>query len=301
MTLRGRVTERRIVRRWTACAVAACAVAACTEPSDVGPDACPAPALETPWLAPFVTDVVGELAASPRATVAERAAARSYLAEQLAAMGWSPEEHVYATGANVFATIPATVPATAPDALDAPAPLELLVGAHFDTVPGSPGANDNATGVAAVLAVARYLADAPCRAAPVTVVFFDEEELGLLGSRAFAATRAPSTVAAVHTLDQVGWDADGDRVFELELPTPALEARYRSAAELVGARISVTDTTATDHTAFRERGFAAVGLTEEFRGGDTSPHYHLPTDAPATVDIPYLTLAIQLLLGTLSS
>jgi Zn-dependent M28 family amino/carboxypeptidase len=106
-------------------------------------------------------------------------------------------------------------------------------------------------------------------------------------------------VAAVHTLDQVGWDADGDRVFEVELPTPALEARYRAAAELVGVTISITDTTATDHTAFRERGFAAVGLTEEYRGGDTTPHYHRPTDTPDTVDIGYLTLAAQLLFTAL--
>ena len=277
---------------------AACTWAACTSGMDPldPPDAsgCEPPPLDASWLEPLVTSTVAELASAPRATVAQRATARAYLAEQLAAMGWESREQGYATGANVYATIPATSEG------DAGADRrEIIVGAHFDTVPNSPGANDNASGIAVALAAARYLADAPCRTAPVTVVFFDEEELGLLGSRAFAATRDPASVRAVHTIDQVGWDADGDRVFELELPTPALEAAYRASAEAVGASISVTDTTGTDHTAFRERGFAAVGLSEEYRGGDTTPHYHRPTDVAATVDIPYVLLAAQLLITAL--
>jgi hypothetical protein len=46
---------------------------------------------------------------------------------------------------------------------------------------------------------------------------------------------------------------------------------------------------------FRELGFAAVGLTEEYVSGDTTPHYHLPSDAYETVSLPYLASSTALL------
>lgn len=280
-----------MTRRLLACA---CALAACGgDPADPGVDApgpdgaagCSRPALAAPWLRGSLTDVIAQLASAPRATATQRTTARTYLSSQLAALGWAPVAADYAGGSNVVATIAAT---------SATAQPEILVGAHFDTVAGSPGANDNASGVAVVLAVAHYLADTPCRAAPVTLVLFDQEEVGLFGARAFAQLRTPASVRAVHTIDQVAWDSDHDHVFELERPTPALEAEYRAAAQLVGVPVTVTSTQGTDHQAFRDRGFAAIGLTEEYVGGDTSPYRHLPTDLPATVDLDYLALAAQL-------
>jgi len=53
-------------------------------------------------------------------------------------------------------------------------------------------------------------------------------------------------------------------------------------------------TEGTDHQAFRERGFAAAGLTEEYVGGDTSPNVHRATDMPSTVNAEYLKLAARL-------
>jgi Zn-dependent M28 family amino/carboxypeptidase len=259
----------------------ALALAAC---ADDAPAACAPPALDAPWLPSLLSDTVARLASAPRFLPTEREAARAYLASELTALGLSPELHDYPGGRNVHATIPATQG-------DGP---RIVVGAHFDTVDGSPGANDNATGAAAVLAVARFVTEAPCRTAPVTVAFFDQEELGLFGARAFAATLSPSAVRAVHTIDQVAWDADGDRRFELERPTAALEAEWRAAAAAVGVPVAVTATGGTDHQAFRQAGFAAVGLTEEYAGGDTSPHRHLASDTAASVDAAYLVLAAQL-------
>jgi hypothetical protein len=48
------------------------------------------------------------------------------------------------------------------------------------------------------------------------------------------------------------------------------------------------------HESFRDRGIAAVGLTEEYVGGDTSPHNHRATDTAATVNLDYLELAARL-------
>jgi Zn-dependent M28 family amino/carboxypeptidase len=242
------------------------------------------PALDQPWLANLVGGAVSGLAAAPRATTTQRNTARTFLQNQLTQIGWTPMLHSYPTGANVYATIPATNGAT----------KQIIVGAHFDTASGSPGANDNATGSAAVLAVARYLKDMNCRKYAVTVVFFDEEESGLFGSRAFANTLQVANVVAVHTVDQVGWDNDNDTRFELELPTTALEAEYRTAAMTVGVPVAVTSTQGTDHQSFREKGFAAIGLTEEYVANDTSPYRHTAQDTASTVKQSYLQLGSKL-------
>ena len=282
------------------CALAACALVACggDDGAMIGPDAsasdttgCTLPALDAPGLRDYLSGIVTALAAAPRATTTQRTAARTYLMGQLTQLGWTAQLHSYATGANVLALIPATTSET----------RRIIVGAHFDTVSGSPGANDNATGVAAALGVARYLVDASCRRYPVTIALFDEEETGLVGARAYATTLAPADVLAAHTVDQIGWDSDVDRRFELEAPTATLEAEYRAAATVVGVPVTKTSTEGTDHQAFRDRGFAAIGLTEEYVGGDTSPYRHTAQDTAATVDLDYLVRGTQLVAQVITS
>jgi hypothetical protein len=107
-------------------------------------------------------------------------------------------------------------------------------------------------------------------------------------------TLDPAMTHAVHTIDQVAWDSDNDRRFELELPTSALETEWRAAAAALGVPMTTTTTTGTDHQAFRDRGFAAVGLTEEYVGGDTSPFRHQTNDTAATVKASYLNDAAKL-------
>jgi len=257
--------------------------------SDARPDAppgCTRPSLDAPDLKIYVQDVVAQLATAPRSLETQRSAARTWLSNKLTAIGWQPQLQQYSTGANVVATVPATMGTG----------KLIVLGAHFDSYPGSPGANDNASGVAVVLAVARYLKDTPCRTAPVALVLFDEEESGLFGSRAYAQTLSASNVGAVHTIDQVAWDQDGDRRFELELPTTTLQAEWTAAANVIGVPIRVTSTSGTDHESFRDLGFAAVGLTEEYVGGDTSPWRHTSSDTPASIEpyLDYLVLASKL-------
>ena len=98
----------------------------------------------------------------------------------------------------------------------------------------------------------------------------------------------------MHTVDQIGWDADGDRRFEIEQPTAALFAEYQAAAATLGVAVTSTAGGRTDHQAFREAGFAAVGVSEEFTGGDTTPHYHAATDTAATLHLPFVALGARL-------
>jgi Zn-dependent M28 family amino/carboxypeptidase len=249
-----------------------------------GGNGCMRPALAQTWLPTLLSDVITNLPA-PRATTTQRTSARNYLQTQLTQMGWSPSLAAYSTGANVVARIPATMTTT----------KRIIVGAHFDTVSGSPGANDNGTGTAAVLAVARYLKDMTCRKYHVDIVFFDEEEVGLVGARAYSGSiTTASDVIAVHTLDQLGYDNDNDHRFEIESPTNALMAEYQAAASVVGVPVTKTTTMGTDHEAFRDDGFAAVGVTEEYVGGDTTPFRHTAQDTSSTVKQTYLQLGAQL-------
>lgn len=113
---------------------------------------------------------------------------RAYLNRQLAGVGYAVEAQTFefqgVSGVNLVAIRPG---------LDTAAGT-VLVGAHYDSVQGSPGADDNASAVAAALEIARLFADYPT-AATLKVVFFDQEELqpmgeGILGSSAFVLEAA---------------------------------------------------------------------------------------------------------------
>ena len=224
-----------------------------------------------------------------RGTAENRAVVRSYLSSVLESQGLEPLRQPYREhGENVYALLPSTTGGEE----------YIVVGAHFDTGDRSPGASDNATGCAVVLAVAQHLITLPARARNVLLVLFDEEERGLVGSRAFAEMLAAEgkEVVAVHTIDQMGWDGDGDGAIELEIPYDGALDLYRQAAAASGfsGQIHVTEERGSDHSAFRALGMPAVGLTEEYRNGDTTPHIHRPTDSWDTVDFEYLAAATRL-------
>jgi len=86
---------------------------------------------------------------------------------------------------------------------------EIVVGAHYDAVKLkdgtlSRGMVDNGAGVIALAGLAEGLRGKPLRH-PVRVVFFDQEEAGLLGSKAFVAARKPAEIAAAVNVDIVGY------------------------------------------------------------------------------------------------
>lgn len=192
-------------------------------------------------------------------------------------------ENYSETGNNVVGSIMAT----------AQTDQWIILGAHYDSVKDCPGANDNATGVALAYSVAKHVASLPNRKYNMKIVFFDEEERGLIGSRAYAKKLLDEkvNVVSVHTVDQLGWDEDGDKGIELEVPADAIRDQYSKVAGdyNYGFPIQISDVTSTDHRSFRQLGFAATGITEEYKNGDTTPHYHRPTDTYETINFDYLT------------
>lgn len=117
-------------------------------------------------------------------------------ASRLMELGFAVERHDYGTGINVIGVKPGV----------GGTDERILVGAHYDHIPGCAGADDNATGVAGTLEVARVLAMA---AYPKTLVVacWDEEERGLIGSDAYAtrATMNSENISAYFNFEMIGF------------------------------------------------------------------------------------------------
>lgn len=141
---------------------------------------------------------------------------------------------------------------------NADAPL-LLLGAHSDQVGKGEGATDNASGSATVLALAERLRKHPLKHHRVSVAFWDLEEKGLLGSRAYVAKGTTRPRLYVN-FDVFGW---GDTVWMM---TPeaggALVRASEVAASAHGLRLSAGEQyPPTDHLPFLKAGWPAVSYS----------------------------------------
>ncbi|GJF31084.1 hypothetical protein KNE206_37840 [Kitasatospora sp. NE20-6] len=176
----------------------------------------------------------------------------------------------------------------------------------------APGADDDGSGVAAVLATAECLTDmlaaglTPARS--VRFVLFNAEEQGLVGSKSYARAAAATgdRISAVLQMDMIAGRREGPRTFEIHAgsavagpvgpASDALGAAVERAAasiapDLVCQRLSgPADPAAgrSDHASFHERGWPAVAVCENFFP-DTLPEtgtrqYHRPGDTLADPD-----------------
>ncbi len=130
-----------------------------------------------------------------RFTNGERRRTRNYIINELKKQGWKSSLEQFPRGVNVFAEKPGT---------DSEAGA-ILLAAHYDTVLNSPGADDNGTGVAVLLEIAR-LFNSASTPRTLQLAFFDKEEAGLLGSRAFVNNQARlQNLRGVIVMDMVGY------------------------------------------------------------------------------------------------
>ena len=192
----------------------------------------------------------------------------------------------------------------------------VLIGAHYDTVSGSPGANDNASGVAALLEIARLLAAKPLARSVRFVAFVNEEAPFFytweMGSHRYArrAHERGDNITAMLSLETIGYysDAKGSQQY----PNPAYAWLYPDTGNFIGfvgnlaSRKLVRQCLGSfrrhsafpsegvaapgrmmgihwsDHWSFWQEGYAAVMVTDTalFR----YPHYHASTDTPDRID-----------------
>lgn len=140
----------------------------------------------------------------PLTSPGELAAAEEYVAAELRGVGLQVERQPFTFGGREHCNVVGR--RTGAD----PGRPRVLVAAHFDTVPGTPGADDNASGVAVMLEAARLLADAEPAATVEFVGFNLEEPQGFtyrVGSRRFAAVarRRGVRYAGCLVLEMVGY------------------------------------------------------------------------------------------------
>jgi len=154
----------------------------------------------------------------------------------------------------------------------------LLVGAHLDSVLVGPGINDNATGVAALLEIARVVRKRYPELS-VRFAFWGAEELGLFGSRAYADTADRSRIVGYLNFDVLGSPSRERTVYQ-----GSFAARWLGYFERRGGRAEEIDIGGrSDHFPFEQIGIPTGGL---FAGGYAC--YHRACDRLANVDLAVL-------------
>ena len=203
----------------------------------------------------------------------------------------------------------------------------VVVGAHYDTARGSPGANDNASGVAALCALARRFADRSMPRALRFVAFANEEpprfRTELMGSRVHAARAKErgERVVAMLALETLGCysDAAGSQRYPIGLLSLAYPTRGDFVAFVgdLGSRSLVRDCVRafreharipsegaalpawipgvdwSDHASFWPHGVPALMVTDTAVFRD--PHYHRASDTPEKLDYGRLALVVEAL------
>jgi Zn-dependent M28 family amino/carboxypeptidase len=246
----------------------------------------------------------------------ERAA--DYIWNSLQSLGYEMMEHRFRDSGNEFRNIVATHRGVrTPE-------KRVIVLAHYDTVASSPGADDNASGVAVMLELARVLSPLSFER---SILFIgvnleenggeDEQGMGRRGSRALAAYARERgwEIEGVLVLESVAYAGDsvvqtappGIPVKVPEIGDFIAAVGNEGSLELVqgfagvieryglplpfqplvvpGAGEALPDSRRSDHASFWDEGYRAIMITDTTNF--RSPHYHLPGDTLETLNIPF--------------
>ena len=197
----------------------------------------------------------------------------------------------------------------------------IVIGAHYDTAPGSPGADDNATGVAVLLELARDIASGPLKY-PVQLVAFDMEEYGYLGSSHHAAKykQQQESIRLMISLEMLGYcnrnpnSQSYPAGLKYFYPNTgnfiALIGTLRTVPDLINLSgkirksgqpcewlpvpnrgLIVPDTRRSDHVPFWDNGYRAIMVTDT--ANMRNPHYHRGSDRIETLDLDFLAGVCQ--------
>ena len=201
----------------------------------------------------------------------------------------------------------------------------ILIGAHYDSVFGSPGANDNGSGVAAMLALARRFAEKTTQHTVRFVAFVNEEPPyflgGDMGSFVYASRckARGDKISAMVSLETIGYFSDAPR--SQTYPSPGLGLLYPRVGNFIGfvsnvqsrallrrvvalfrkhAKIPsegaalpsfVPGVSWSDQWSFWRCGYPGIMITDTapFR----YPHYHSASDTPDKLDYDRFTLVVS--------
>jgi hypothetical protein len=264
----------------------------------------------------YLAEVIGERHYRNEGSL-ERTA--QYLEGRLANLGYSVRVQAYGPGQpHPFKNLEVEIRGgKRPDEI-------VVIGAHYDTVPGSPGADDNATGIAALLELARDFSGKKPKRTIRFVAFVNEEEpfatTPAMGSMVYAraAREHGDRIMAMVSLESIGFYSDepGSQNYPVPLrwlyPDTGIFlafvgnfascglvrdaiASFRAQAQLPSEGLAipealVKDIGRSDHASFWRYGYSALMVTDTapFR----NPNYHSEDDKADTLDFERFTLAV---------
>ncbi|MEX2381324.1 MAG: M20/M25/M40 family metallo-hydrolase [Opitutales bacterium] len=271
-------------------------------------------------LAELVEEIAGEIGERNIQTPDRYHEAADFIEERFHASGYAVKRQTFDVSGVACSNLEAAIRgASRPDEI-------IVIGAHYDTVPGSPGANDNTSGVAGTLALASLMADSrPGRT--VRFVAFANEETPYfytenMGSLRYArqARENGEKIVGMISLETIGYFSDEQGSQKYPFP---LNRFYPSRGNFVGfvthtradSRVLLREAIAvfrertsfpsegailperipgvgwSDHWAFWQAGYPAFMIT------DTAPyrypHYHTEQDTPEKLDYPRMARIVK--------
>jgi len=242
--------------------------------------------------------------------------AAEYIESDLARFGWKVRRDEYEVHGRSCYNLEAELPGEPPDI--------VLIGAHYDTVDGSPGANDNGSGVAALLALARRFSGSHNARTVRFLAFVNEEpehfQTSQMGSFVYAARcrSRGDRIQAMISLETIGYysNESGSQSY----PAPGLGLFYPREGNFIGfvgnvasrsllreiigefrqhAQIAsegaalppaIPGVSWSDQWSFWQNGYPGIMVTDTapFR----YPHYHAPSDTPDKLDYDSMTRVV---------
>lgn len=241
-----------------------------------------------------------------------------YLKSELEALGFEVKDHSFPSRGSPAPNLEATLTGTSK-------PSEIIVvGAHFDSYQGTPGADDNASGVAGVLGLTKLFATSPQSRTIRFVLFpneeppaFQQQDMGSL-VYANACRAAGDNIVAMLSLEMLGHYKDGKGTQKYPFPMALL---YPNEGNFIGFATNFTNRSLlkrcisvfrenaqfpsegaalpegipgigwSDHWAFWQAGYPALMITDtaHFR----NPNYHTAADKPDTLDYERMARVIE--------
>jgi Zn-dependent M28 family amino/carboxypeptidase len=264
-----------------------------------------------------VQTLAGEIGERNMGHYGQLNAAADFIEDSFSRAGLHPRQDSYEVRGQACHNIEAEIPGTRPNV--------VLIGAHYDSVFGSPGANDNGSGVAALLALARRFAGKPAQQTLRFVAFVNEEPPYFLteqmGSFVYAGRckARGDRISAMISLETIGYFSDAPH--SQTYPSPGLGVFYPTVGNFIGfvsnvhsrallrrsialfrkhAKIPsegaalpsfIPGVSWSDQWAFWQHGYPGIMITDTapFR----YPHYHSATDTPDKLDYDRFALVVS--------
>jgi Peptidase family M28 len=272
-----------------------------------------------------VQKLAGEIGERNMWHYAQLNAAAVFIEDSFSRAGLRTRRDSYEMRGQACHNIEAEIPGAPQGAAVSSPPPVIIIGAHYDSVFGSPGANDNGTGVAATLALARRFVSAKPKSTLRFVAFVNEEPpyflSGEMGSLVYArrCKERGDQISAMISLETIGYFSDAPN--SQTYPSPGLGVFYPKVGNFIGfvsnvhsrallrrvitlfrknAKIPsegaslpafIPGVSWSDQWSFWQHGYPAIMVTDTapFR----YPYYHSSNDTPDKLDYDRFTLVVS--------